>query len=260
MQKKESPPHHRPLVAVIMAAGKGTRMNDPSKAKVMYEVLGKPLVHYVVDLAKTLNALRTVVIVGYQREVVIQYLRNSHPDVEIAVQTEQRGTGHAMMQIESMLKDFTGDVAILSGDVPLLTAHSMQDLLHHHHRTRAEATILTADFSDPTGYGRIIRNTQGSVTRIIEHKDATERERQVKEINSGIYIFDCQKLLSGLKHLTPKNVQNEYYLTDVFEFFWQNTWEVSALKTSHLEEIMGVNTHQQLDEVARVLFKRTHQA
>lgn len=260
MQKNDSTLEVRPLAAVIMAAGKGTRMKDPSKAKVMYEVLGKPMVHYVVDLARTLTASRTIVIVGYQREAVIQYLRSSHPEVEIAVQAEQLGTGHAIIQTGTILKEFAGNVAVLSGDVPLLTAKSMQELLRHHQSTQAEATILTADFSDPTGYGRIIRESDGSVIRIVEHKDATEQEREVHEINSGIYVFDAQKLFIGLKQLTPKNLQNEYYLTDVFEFFWQKQWKVSALKTSHIEEIMGINTVDQLQEVKKVLMERTQEA
>ncbi len=231
-------------------------MKDSSKAKVMYEVLGKPMVHYVVDLAKMLKASHVIVIVGYQRDTVIQYLQNSHPNVEIAVQAEQLGTGHAVMQTEAVLKDFTGDVVVLSGDVPLLTADSMQELIDHHHQTAASATILTADFADPTGYGRIIRNNDGSVKRIVEHKDATEEERQVKEINSGIYVFNGQKLFNGLKHITPQNIQNEYYLTDVFEHFWRRRWKVSALKTMQGEEIMGVNTVDQLEEVKQVLLAR----
>jgi UDP-N-acetylglucosamine diphosphorylase/glucosamine-1-phosphate N-acetyltransferase len=259
MQKDTPSQIQRLLAAVIMAAGKGTRMKDPSKAKVMYEVLGKPMVHYVVDLAKMLKVSRVIVIVGYQRDTVIRYLQNSHPNVEIAVQAEQLGTGHAIMQAEAMLKDFTGDVVVLSGDVPLLTADSMQELIDHHHQTAASATILTADFVDPTGYGRIIRNSDGSVKKIVEHKDATEEERHVKEINSGIYVFNGQRLFDGLKHVTPQNIQNEYYLTDVFEHFWKRQWKVSALKTLHVEEIIGVNTVNQLEEVKQVLLARKQQ-
>lgn len=259
MQKNTTSQIQRPLAAIIMAAGKGTRMKDSSKAKVMYEVLGKPMVHYVVDLAKMLRTSRVIVIVGYQRDTVIQYLQNSHPNVEIAVQEEQLGTGHAIMQSEATLKGFTGDVVVLSGDVPLLTADSMHELIDHHQQTAASATILTADFTDPTGYGRIVRNSDGSVKRIVEHKDATEEERHVKEINSGIYVFNGQKLFDGLKHITPQNVQNEYYLTDVFEHFWKRRWKVSALKTLHVEEIMGVNTVNQLEEVKHVLLSRKQQ-
>jgi UDP-N-acetylglucosamine pyrophosphorylase len=259
MQTNTTSQIQRPLAAIIMAAGKGTRMKDSSKAKVMYEVLGKPMVHYVLDLAKMLKASRVIVIVGYQRDTVIQYLQNSHPNVEIAVQEEQLGTGHAIMQSEATLKGFSGDVVVLSGDVPLLTADSVQELIDHHQQTAASATILTADFTDPTGYGRIVRNSDGSVKRIVEHKDATEEERHVKEINSGIYVFNGQKLFDGLKHITPQNVQNEYYLTDVFEYFWKRLWKVSALKTLHVEEIIGVNTVDQLEEVKQVLLARKQQ-
>jgi len=259
MQNNKISNIQRPLAAVIMAAGKGTRMKDATRAKVMYEVLGKPMVHYVVDLAMMLKASRVIVIAGYQRDTVIRYLQNSHPDVEIVVQAEQLGTGHAIMQTKAALGTFTGDVVILSGDVPLLTAESMQKLINYHLQTEASATILTADFSDPTGYGRIIRNDDGSVKRIVEHKDATEEERRVNEINSGIYVFNRQKLFTALQRITPQNVQNEYYLTDVFGHFWTQQWRISALKTKQVEEIMGVNTVQQLEEVKQVLLARKQQ-
>ena len=242
----------------IMAAGKGTRMKDPSKVKVMYEILGKPMIHYVVDLAYNLKADHVIIIVGYQSEVVINYISKSHPNIEIAMQAEQLGTGHAVMQTENLLKDFCGDVIVLSGDVPLLTITSMQQLIEHHFQTNAVATILTADFDDPTGYGRIIRNDDDSVKKIIEHKDATEEERQVKEINSGIYIFNKQKLFDGLKHITPHNVQKEYYLTDVFEYFWKHHWRVSALKAAYVDEIRGINTIEQLKEAENIQFARSH--
>lgn len=250
--KKES----RNVAAVVMAAGKGTRMKDPSKAKVMYEINGKPMIHFVVDLAYQLDASHVIVIVGYQREVVTEYIRRSHPDVDCVVQAEQLGTGHAVMQAEQALKSFSGEVIVLSGDVPLLTRESMREFIDHHHETAAVATILTADFADPAGYGRIIRNADGSVKKIVEHKDATEEERTVSEINSGIYIFDKEKLFDALKHISPHNVQNEYYLTDVFEYFWRHHWVVSAIKASHPDEIRGVNTVEQLDEAKAVLGKR----
>jgi len=240
------------LAVVIMAAGKGTRMKDPSKAKVMYELLGKPMIHYVVDLAYNLKADRVVVIVGYQSDVVKNYICTSHPKIEIALQAEQLGTGHAIMQTETALKDFLGDVIVLSGDVPLLTIKSMQQLIEHHVQTQADSTILTASIDDPTGYGRILRNNDGSVKKIVEQKDATEEESQVKEINSGIYIFDKQKLFDSLQHITPHNVQKEYYLTDVFEYFWKHHWRVSALKATYVDEIRGINTIEQLKEAETI--------
>lgn len=256
MQQNSSLQNQRPLAVVIMAAGKGTRMKDPSKAKVMYEVLGKPMLHYVIELAHELTASRIIAIVGYQRDTVIHYVQKNHSNVEIAIQTEQLGTGHAIMQVESLLKGFQGDVLILSGDVPLLTVGSLKELVSCHRQKMANATILTSDFNDPTGYGRIIRSLDGSVERIVEQKDATQEERQVKEINSGIYMFDVSKLFEALKHITKQNVQNEYYLTDVFGHFWKQHWKVYAVKTSHTEEILGVNTIEQLEDVQAVLLNR----
>jgi UDP-N-acetylglucosamine pyrophosphorylase len=239
-----------------MAAGKGTRMKDPSKVKVMYELLGKPMIHYVVDLAYNLKADRVIVIVGYQRETVIQYITKSHPQIEIAIQAEQLGTGHAIMQAEPVLHNYHGDVIVLSGDVPLLTVPSMERLMEHHVHTKAVATILTAHFDDPAGYGRIIRNDDGSVKKIVEQKDATEEERSVNEINSGIYVFDKQKLFESLEHISPHNVQKEYYLTDVFEYLWKHHWRVSALQALDVDEIRGINTKDQLKEAESIQLAR----
>ena len=256
MEKNVPPKKDLPLAVVIMAAGKGTRMKDPSKAKVMYEVLGRPMIHYVVELANMLGAVRSIAIVGYQREAVVAYLQRAHPNVEIAVQAEQLGTGHAVMQAETALSGLPCQVVVLSGDVPLLTAQTMEELIKVHQQSESAATILTAEFPDPTGYGRIVRKADGSVARIVEHKDATEDERRITEINSGIYIFDRPKLFEALKSITPQNVQKEYYLTDVFECFRRNDWRVSAVRTSHREEILGINTVDQLEDVKRVLLAR----
>lgn len=247
----------RPLAAVIMAAGKGTRMKDPSRAKVMYELNGFPMIHYVADLAYELEAKRVIVVVGHQRELVTEFLRREHPTVETVVQVQQLGTGHAVLQAEPLLRDFEGDTVVLSGDVPMLTAASMQELLHHHHATKAIATILTARLADPTGYGRVLRNPDGSVHKIVEHKDATEAERRVDEINSGIYVFDRKRLFEALHHLTPANAQGEYYLTDVFEDFWKHHLTVSALLASHPDEIRGINTPEQLEEARVILQHRS---
>ena len=245
----------RPFAAVIMAAGKGTRMKDSNRAKVMFEVLGKPLLGYVVDLAHEIRAARVIAVVGYQRETVAEYVHRTAPGVEVCVQAEQRGTGHAVMQTEQMLDGFDGDVLVLSGDVPLLTADSMNAFLDHHREQGAVASILTAQFEDPAGYGRIIRNPDGSVRKIVEHRDANADELAVREINSGIYVFDREKLFDSVDHISPHNAQNEYYLTDVFDYFWKHHWIVAALPATHPDEIRGINTVEQLDE-ARVVLER----
>jgi UDP-N-acetylglucosamine pyrophosphorylase len=252
--KKDS---QRPIAAVIMAAGQGKRMKDPTRAKVLYELNGKPMIHYVADLALELGTSPVIVIVGHQRQLVIDYLRGSHPMVACAVQAEQLGTGHAVMQAEPALKGFRGDVVVLSGDVPLLTKRTMERLIAHHRSTGAAATILTAIMQDPTGYGRMIRNADGSVKRIVEHRDATDAERAIKEMNSGIYLFDKERLFEALQNISPDNAQHEYYLTDVFEFFWRNQWTVSALVAESVDEIHGINTFDQLEQARGILASRS---
>lgn len=246
----------RNTAAIIMAAGQGKRMKDPTRAKVLCEINGKPMIHYVVDLALELDTGPVVVIVGHQRQLVIDYLGRSHPTIACAVQAEQLGTGHAVMQAEPALRGFSGDVVVLSGDVPLLTRRTMERLLGHHRATGAVATILTAIMQDPTGYGRMIRNADGSVKRIVEHRDATDAERAIKEMNSGIYVFDKGKLFEALQNISPDNSQHEYYLTDVFEFFWKNQWTVSALVADSVDEIHGINTFDQLEQARRILASR----
>ena len=244
---------HSDLAVAIMAAGKGTRMKDASRAKVMYELNGKPMLHYVIRLAHDMKAKKVIAIVGYQKETVEHFVKKHFPEAECVTQAQQMGTGHAVMQAESPLSDFTGNVLVLSGDVPLLQQRTIDGLIRYHRETKAVATILTAELDDPSGYGRIIRNPDHSVKKIVEHRDASPRELLVKEINSGIYVFEKEKLFDGLKHIRPHNVQNEYYLTDVFEYFWKHHWIVSALKAPHPDEIRGINTLEQLSEARKVL-------
>lgn len=246
----------RDRAVVIMAAGQGKRMKDQTRAKVMHELNGKPMIHYVVDLAYDLGAQRVVLIVGHQRETVTGYVTQSHPDVVTAVQDKQLGTGHAVMQAEEALRGFDGDVVVLSGDVPMLTLSTMQNLFHHHSSTKAVATILTAVMADPTGYGRIIRNSGDFVEKIVEHRDASPEELQVNEINSGIYVFRKAELFDGLRHVNTENSQHEYYLTDVFGHFRKNHWTVSALVVEQPEEIHGINTVEQLDQARLILEAR----
>lgn len=244
------------FATIIMAAGKGTRMKDPTKAKVMFEVNGKPMVQHVVELAESLGSERVITIVGFQRESVYNHLEKSSPRVEFAVQDPQLGTGHAVMQAEPFLRRYDGDVLVLSGDVPILRAETIRRLIEYHRECNAAGTILTAEFEDPAGYGRIMRSKGGYVVGIVEHKDATEEQKRIREINSGIYIFDTRYLFSALQHINPHNAQNEYYLTDVFGHFWRQKLVVAAMPTDEPKEIMGVNTIDQLKEAEEALKNR----
>jgi len=157
------------------------------------------------------------------------------------------------MQAEPALKNFAGDVLVLSGDLPMLSYATARALIEHHRSTDARATVLTAVLEDATGYGRILRAADGSVTGIVEHKDATEEQRTIKEINSGIYVFDAGLLFEGLKHITPNNVQKEYYLTDVFRYFWERRLKVGAVAAPNPVEIAGINTVAQLEAARQAM-------
>lgn len=244
----------RKLAVVIMAAGKGTRMKNPSIAKVMYPISGKPLIGHVVDLALGIGAVKTVVVVGWQKDSVISYLADRGPSVICVEQSPQLGTGHAVMQAESALDGFDGDILVLSGDVPMLTEPTVRTLMNEHGNTRADVTVLTARLEDATGYGRIIRNPEGAVTGIVEEKDASADQKAIREINSGIYVFDARKLFQGLKHVTPSNAQKEYYLTDLLGYFWKGGGTVQGVTAGNPVEIQGINTLEQLEQ-ARVALK-----
>jgi len=232
-------------------------MNNPDMAKVMYELNNKPMVEYVVELASKLQAQRILLVVGWQKQTVIDHMKKSFPSVEFIEQAEQLGTGHAVLQTTGALKEFDGDVIVLSGDVPLLTERTTRSLVGYHRTSDASATILTMELDNPSGYGRIVRHQDGSVKKIVEHKDATKKELTINEINSGIYIFDREKLFEALQQITPTNAQEEYYLTDVFEIFSKNSWRVSAVKALDTIEVMGINDWNQLVIARAAMAART---
>jgi UDP-N-acetylglucosamine pyrophosphorylase len=238
----------RELGVVIMAAGKGTRMKNPDLAKVMYTVADVPMIDHVVELAVQLSSSRTIVVVGWKKESVIAHLAELGKPVVCVEQTPQLGSGHAVMQAAGALEGFSGDVLVLSGDVPLLSAVTANRLIEFHRSHADVATVLTAMLGDPTGYGRIMRNGAGHVVGIVEQKDATPDQRQIREINSGIYVFEKDALFEGLTHITPENAQKEYYLTDVFKYFWRNKMAVHAVPADDHIEIQGINTIEQLEQ------------
>jgi UDP-N-acetylglucosamine diphosphorylase/glucosamine-1-phosphate N-acetyltransferase len=249
-------PQPRQLAVVILAAGKGTRMKNPDIAKVMYPIEGKPMVAYVVELAAKIGAGRILLVVGWRKETVTEYFAGGPASITFVAQDDQLGTGHAVQQTESALAEFSGDVLVLSGDVPLLTEKTLRALLGYHRTTGAAATILTAEVEDASGYGRVVRNKDESVRRIVEDKDATSLEKKITEINSGIYVFEKEKLFEAISAVTPDNAQGEYYLTDVFEILSKKGWRISAVKCLDPAEVAGINDLAQLESARGVMVGR----
>jgi len=250
IKKKESP--ERKLAVVILAAGLGKRMKSPDKPKVMFELNGKPLIGFVVDLAVRINADRIIPIVGHHRELVIDYLEKNYDyNFEFAIQHEQLGTGHAVMQTEEPLEDFDGDVLILSGDVPLLKFETVERLVNEHFDKGHTATLLTATVKDASGYGRIMHDVNGKFVKIVEDKDATDIEKKINEINPAIYVVNSKTLFDALKKIKPENKQNEYYLTDIFYHIPIN--KVGTVAVADENEIKGINSLEQLKEMENLL-------
>lgn len=247
-------------VAVILAAGEGKRMQS-DQAKVLHAMAGAPLLEHVLKACEGAGVRRAVVVVGARREQVTAWLAQRPArgmDVRSAVQAEQKGTGHALSCALPVLDQIgPGDeLIVLCGDAPLIRAETIRDLLALHRARHAGATILTADLEDPTGYGRIVRRPNGEVARIVEHKDASEAERALTEINSADYVFDRAAVSAALGKVTNDNQQGEFYLTDTIALLAQAGRPILALKVDDPREVLGVNTPDQLQEAERAYLAR----
>jgi bifunctional UDP-N-acetylglucosamine pyrophosphorylase/glucosamine-1-phosphate N-acetyltransferase len=250
----------KPLDILILAAGLGTRMRSAT-AKVLHEVGGRPLIGYVCRAAAALDPEKICVVVGHQaddvRAAVISQLEPVVP--EFAVQEKQLGTGDAVLSAKHVFSDRDSVILVLSGDVPLIRPETLAALVscHESHRGRGAAcTILSVKLKDPTGYGRIIRDSEGRFTRIVEERDATPEEREINEVNAGIYCFDTRLLFSALEKVSNRNAQGEYYLTDVPEILRNEGHDVAIYKHTDQQEIEGVNNRLQLSEIERLLRRR----
>ena len=252
------------LDVLILAAGLGTRMRS-NLAKVLHRLDNRPLINHVCRTATALAPNKIYVVIGHQgadvQQAVLEEIDEEH--AEFVWQKEQLGTGDAVNSAREFLETEDSTLLVLSGDVPMIRAETLAALVqqHHHHRGRgAAATILTVKLEDPTGYGRVVRDEEGLFDKIVEQKDAADNEKNIREINSGIYCFDTKKLFAALAHVKNNNAQGEYYLTDVPRLLRDAGEAVSLYQHHDNFEVEGVNNRVQLADMERILCRRTGQA
>src|SRR5882672_3287128 len=243
-----------PLDILILAAGLGTRMKS-RLAKVLHKLGGRAVITHVCRTAALLEPRRIHVIVGHQAEDVRTAVENEldKQRVDFVNQTEQHGTGDAVMAARGALAGTNSTVLILSGDVPLVRAETLRKLIEKHRADNASCTMLSVRLENPTGYGRVVRNDAGNFQKIVEQKDASEDERQIREINAGIYCFDTEKLFRALERVRPTNSQGEYYLTDVPGILREDREQVTIYQHNDAREVSGVNTRAELAEFENLL-------
>lgn len=240
--------------AVILAAGKGTRMNSPYP-KVLFKLCGRPLLEWVVKAVRGAGIGRVIVVVGSYKEEVVEVVDGL--DVEWVEQSQQLGTGHALKVASPLLRGSEGDVLVLYGDTPLVRAETLRELYNLHSETQAEVTLLTTCPEDPTGYGRVIRGREGRVTKIVEEVDLTGEERRAKEVNAGIYCFKAGPLSRVLEGLTPDNRKGEYYLTQVVELLNNRGGRVETMSIANARELFGVNSQADLARLSQIACEET---
>ena len=250
-----------PSLVLVLAAGEGTRMRSTTP-KVLHEVLGRCMLGHVLHAVEGIDPVATCVVTGSGREAVEAWIAASHPHVRCVEQNPRNGTGHAVQIALSALNnlDLSNGVVVVSGDTPLLTAATLYRFVEHHRASKAAATILTAELDDATGYGRIVRDGAGNVIEIVEHRDATDSQREISEINSGIYVFQAEPLQRAISQLKSDNAQGELYLTDVVKILHSAGEKIAAFIAADSSEISGVNDRAQLAEAAAAMRTRINHA
>ena len=242
-------------LAVVLAAGKGTRMKS-ELYKVLHTINGISMVEHVLRAVQQSNVERIVTIVGHGAETVRDVLADQS---EFALQEEQLGTGHAVLQAKDLLKDEEGSTLVICGDTPLFSAETLNQLFEFHEESKAKGTILTAIAEDPTGYGRVVRQSDKEVSRIVEQKDANEEEQAITEINTGTYVFNNKALFEALDKVGNENAQGEYYLPDVISIMKEAGDTVKAFTMDNFDEAIGVNDRIALAEATRLMTKRINE-
>jgi bifunctional UDP-N-acetylglucosamine pyrophosphorylase/glucosamine-1-phosphate N-acetyltransferase len=243
--------------ALILAAGKGTRMKS-DLPKVMHPALGRPMVEWVVDAARAVGCTPVVLVIGHGAEIVRAHF-DHRAGTEFVMQMPQLGTGHAADMARPLFErgQLGDEVLVLCGDGPLIRAQTLRTLLDTHRASGAAATLATAVIPDPQGYGRIQRDAHGNFARIVEQKDATPEQLGIREINPSYYCFRTADLFDALRRVTNQNASGEYYLTDVFELLLRDGKRVSVVDAVPAEDVLSVNTPEQLAEVTRILQSRS---
>lgn len=245
------------IKSIILAAGKGTRMKS-EKPKVLHTIFGKTLLGYVIDAVNGIGlADENYVIVGHQSEKVEEFVNANYNNAKCVLQSPQLGTGHAVSMVLPYLKDFEGEAIILCGDTPLITSETLLEFVNFHREKNSDITVMSAIFENPTNYGRIIRNSDGSLNSIVEEKDANAEQKAVKEINAGVYCINFAKVKSAFSDLKTNNAQGEYYLTDIIKWGNAQKLSVNAFTLKNNEEIYGINSKANLAEATRLMNART---
>jgi bifunctional UDP-N-acetylglucosamine pyrophosphorylase/glucosamine-1-phosphate N-acetyltransferase len=255
MPKSSRTRRPNPLYAVILAAGQGKRMFS-KRVKLLHPICGRPMLLYVLDALAELDLRKVFLVVGNQKQEVTACVRSAHKKAEFIVQREQLGTGHAVLQARRHLKDRRGDLLILNGDLPTLSAASLQAFIDFHRAGGGVASVLSTTADDPTGYGRVVRNYSGDIARIVEDADASREESEIREINSGTYIVDIGILFPALRKISTANRQGEYYLTDIIEVLRHEGKRLTAFKHPDRSEVLGVNNRHDLALAQKVLWDR----
>ena len=244
------------MKSVILAAGKGTRMKSDIP-KVLHTIFDKTLVGYVIEAVNETKLIdENFIIVGHQAEMVEDYISKNYDNSRTILQTPQLGTGHAVSMVLPYLEDFNGDVIILCGDTPLVSSQTLKDFINTHKNLSSDLTVMTAMFENPTNYGRIVRKADGTVNFIVEEKDATSEQKNIKEINAGIYCLNWAKIKPAFGELKANNAQGEYYLTDIIKWANNELLNVNAYILENNEEIFGINSKAHLAEATKILNER----